>query len=175
MNCTQPCFTLPTLLRRCRRAAGRGFTLIEVMIVVAIIAILAAIAIPQYREYVVRGELTDMTTQLSTMRSNMERYYQDNRRYTDVAPFVSPCTTPPTVSTKFVLTCNQVAAAPAVPPAPATPAGFTFIATGAATGLLNGFTMTINGAGLQRTTAAPAGWGTVPVNCWVVRRGQVCP
>jgi type IV pilus assembly protein PilE len=149
--------------------------LIEVMIVVAIIAILAAIAIPSYRDYIIRGELTAMTTQLSAMRSNMERYYQDNRVYTNIGAFVSPCTSPPNVSTRFTLTCVQIAAAPAVPPAPSTAAGFTFTATGATTSVLTGFTFTINGAGLQTSTSTPAGWATTPANCWLIRRGMVCP
>lgn len=59
----------------------RGFTLIEVMIVVAIIAILAGVALPAYRDYVRRGQLPEASTGLSDLRIKMEQFYQDNRRY----------------------------------------------------------------------------------------------
>ena len=58
-----------------------GFTLIELMITVAIIAILAAIAIPSYSEYVRRGRITEAVSALSGMRVKMEQYFQDNRTY----------------------------------------------------------------------------------------------
>ena len=58
-----------------------GFTLIEVMIVVAIIAILAAIAIPNYTAYVQRSRLTEATSKLSDLRTKMEVFFQDNRSY----------------------------------------------------------------------------------------------
>jgi prepilin-type N-terminal cleavage/methylation domain-containing protein len=160
---------------RLHQSRQRGFTLIEIMIVVAIVTILAAVAIPQYREYVVRGELSDMTTQLSIAQSQMENHFNLNRTYNDSGAFVSPCTTPPTPSTKFALNCVQIPAVAAVPPAPATPASYRFEAVGATTGLLKDFTMTIDGAGQKRTTSVPTGWGTTPANCWLVRRGQVCP
>ena len=59
----------------------RGFTIIELMIAVAIIAILAAVALPAYKEYVRRGKLTESFTGLADFRGRMEQFYQDNRRY----------------------------------------------------------------------------------------------
>ena len=61
--------------------AERGFTLIEVMIVVAIIAILAGVALPSYFDYVRRGQLPEAQAALSDFRVKMEQYYQDNRNY----------------------------------------------------------------------------------------------
>src|SRR6267378_8151432 len=70
-----------------------GFTLIELMITVAIIAILAAVAIPNYTDYVKRGKLTEATSTLLSMRTKMEQYFQDNRSYTTPgAPVLAPCT-----------------------------------------------------------------------------------
>lgn len=60
---------------------ARGFTLIEVMITVAIVAILAGVALPAYREYVRRGQLPEAFAALSDFRVKMEQYYQDNRNY----------------------------------------------------------------------------------------------
>ena len=60
---------------------ARGFTLIELMITVAIAAILAAVAIPMYRDYVVRSRIIDATSRLSDFRVRMEQYFMDNRTY----------------------------------------------------------------------------------------------
>jgi len=59
----------------------RGFTLIEVMVTVAIVGILAGIAIPAYSDYVRRGQLPEAFGALSDYRVKMEQYYQDNRNY----------------------------------------------------------------------------------------------
>jgi len=58
-----------------------GFTLIEVMIVVAIVAILASVALPAYTDYIRRGKLQEATSALSDYRVKMEQYFQDNRNY----------------------------------------------------------------------------------------------
>src|SRR5688572_14616444 len=58
-----------------------GFTLIEVMITVAIVGILAAIAIPSYTQYILRGELTEAHSQLLTLRTQAEQWFQDNRTF----------------------------------------------------------------------------------------------
>jgi type IV pilus assembly protein PilE len=61
--------------------SASGFTLIELMIVVAIIAILAAIAMPSYSSYVARGKRADARTQLLQVAQFMQRFYAANDRY----------------------------------------------------------------------------------------------
>lgn len=64
-----------------QRTDQRGFTLIEVMIVVAIVAILSAVAYPSYVDYIRRGQLPEGMTNLSDYRVKLEQYYQDHRSY----------------------------------------------------------------------------------------------
>lgn len=58
-----------------------GFTLIELMIVVAVIGILSTIAYPAYNNYVARGKITEAHALLSDYNARLEQYYQDNRNY----------------------------------------------------------------------------------------------
>jgi type IV pilus assembly protein PilE len=60
---------------------AKGFTLLELMITVAIVAILASIALPSYNDYVLRGKFTEATGNLADLRVKMEQFYMDNRGY----------------------------------------------------------------------------------------------
>jgi len=66
-----------------RRAmsAERGVTLIELMVVVVVIAILGSIAVPTYRNYVLRAQRSDATTELLRIRSAQEKFFLQNHRY----------------------------------------------------------------------------------------------
>lgn len=73
------------------RRRQRGFTLIEVMITVVIVAILASVAYPSYLEYVARGHRTQLKAQMQAAQQWMERryserYFYGNEAGADTAP-----------------------------------------------------------------------------------------
>lgn len=145
--------------------SSKGFTLIEVMITVAIVAILAAIAIPSYTEYVMRARITEATSNLADMRNKMEQFYQDFRSWAPAGP-VQPCAAgtvaPLPVSPNFTFTCANLGANT-----------YTVIATGNAGTTMNGFVFTIDQFNRRATTGVAAGW-TPQAACWVVKKDGSC-
>jgi len=147
-----------------RPSPPRGFTLIEVMITVAIVAILAAVALPSYRDYVVRGALADGTNGLANIRAQMERHFLDNRTYATVGTFVTPCANANVAARTFggfVVSCSG------------TPNANSFTLQAVGSGNVSGFTYTINHLDVRATTAAPSGYGTC-ASGWIMRKGQAC-
>lgn len=127
-----------------------GFTLIELMIAVAIIAILASIALPAYNNYVMRGKLTEAFGTLGDFRVRMEQFYVDNRNYGTAG---GACGAASPSGQYFTYTC--------VVGSPATT--YTATATNNSNvglGASGDYVYTISEAGTQNTTAFAGGAGT---------------
>jgi type IV pilus assembly protein PilE len=141
----------------------QGFTLIEVMITVAIIGILTMVAYPSYRDYLVRGQLVEASNGLATVRAQMERHFQDNRTYATVGAFTTPCAAAAATRTfgNFVVSCT------------AAPTDTTFTLQAVGSGAANGFTFTVTQQDVRATTAAPTGWSTCATG-WMLKKGQTC-
>jgi type IV pilus assembly protein PilE len=137
-----------------------GFTLIEIMIVVAIIGILAAIAVPQYTDYITRSQLVEAHAGLSDLRVRMEQFYQDNRTYDGAALDNCGAGAPPT-ATNFKYSCRS------------TGQGYTAQADGSA-GRVVGFSFSINERNVRATLATPGGkWDAANMGtCWITRKGS---
>ena len=136
-------------------AAQRGFTLIEVLIVVAIVAILASIAMPSYTAYIQRSRVPAGLDALQSYFTRMEQRFQDAGSY---ANGTACALAVPTVQ-HYTVSCAI------------TGGGTGYTATAAGSGTLSGYTYTINSTGTRATTAHPKG---VPSgNCWSIK-GSSC-
>ncbi|MDW5417899.1 type IV pilin protein [Iodobacter sp. CM08] len=144
----------------------QGFTLIEVMITVAIIGILASIAVPQYSDYVTRSRLVESQSKLSDTRVRLEQFFVNNRTYMGFA-----CDQAAAGSDNFTISCPTLTATT-----------FTISATGASlTGAkkMIGFGFTLDDLN-QKTSAitganASSGWSNPTTNnCWVSKKPNIC-
>jgi type IV pilus assembly protein PilE len=143
-------------LKRNSAKAGlsqKGFTLIELMITVAIIGILAAVALPSYTAYVLRGKAAEAPSNLANLRVQMEQYYQDNRTYVG-----GNCT--PTAGTVKYFTY-------ACPVQTATT--YTLAATGKSAEGMSGFAFSIDQDNAKTSTFDGATGA-----CWLTSKGGTC-
>jgi type IV pilus assembly protein PilE len=153
----------PSGIDMIKRTLAQGFTLIEVMIVVAIVAILATIAVPSYRDYVRRSQLPEAFTYLSDYRVKLEQYFQDNRAYstdgncgTGVLNFAAP-NPPPSY---FTFSCATSG----------TYQDYTLRATGSA-GQAVGHVYTLKPSGVKATTTFMG--NSSSATCWLIK-GNEC-
>jgi len=137
------------------------------MITVAVIAILSAVALPNYREYVIRGNVPEATSRLATKQVQMEQFFQDN----PVVGYVGgPGCAPDNTSSKFFdFTCTDGGIA-------VTNVAYVITAVGKRS--MTGIKYTINQTGAKTTSilsGGPPGWSNPsPNNCWATKKGGVC-
>ena len=153
-----------------------GFTLIEMLITMVVIAILAAIAVPSYVDYVRRGKIPEATSNLQAMKTKMEQYYQDNRAYPNACVTGAPAAGQIQIPTLqyFTLACTNIGTAPNQT--------FTVSAAGGVSGgdqSMVGITFSIDQGNNRQSAVASgstmdkAGY-TGNAGCWVTRKGGTC-
>ena len=145
-----------------------GFSLIELMVVVAIVAILASIAVPSYNDYILRGKLQEAYTNLSALRVNLEQYYQDNRNYGAGGVCGIPGGATPTAQNAKYFTYGCVSGG-------ANALGDqTFTVTANGTANTAGFSFTLDQSNAKTTASVGSGWAAPAANCWVLRKDGSC-
>jgi type IV pilus assembly protein PilE len=149
---------------------SRGFTLIELMITVATLAIIAAVALPNYLDYVTRGKIVEATAGLNDMRVRMEQYYADARQYPTACVASASGPAPagklylPASTKYFSFACTLTATT------------YTVTATGRPSMGMSGFVYTIDQASVRTTASLPSGWAGAGAgsSCWITRKSGDC-
>lgn len=128
----------------------KGFTLIEMMIAVAIVGILSVVAFSAYNKYIYNSKFIEATSVLTNVKNKAEQYFQDNNSYTNLCS-ASSITSAISSTNNFSYTCVSNSDT------------FTFSANGTKT--MSGFTFTINQNSEKKTTAVKSGYNAG--NCWI--------
>ncbi len=144
-----------------RTRCAEGFSLIEVMVALAIAAIIAVFTVPSYRDHVLRSRIPEATSGLLLTGMRLEQHYQDHRSYANAARGCGIALPP---AGQFTFNCTV----------PADGQSFLLSATGRGDGSMASFGYTLDHRGAQRTTALPTDWGTVPADCWIEKRQASC-
>ncbi len=139
---------------------AKGFTLIEIMITVAIVAILGAIALPGYNNYLTRSKISEAVANLSDMRVKMEQYFLDHRTY--VGACAAGTVAPLPAGKYFTYACPTLTATT-----------YTITATGVAAQGMGNFTYQINHLNERQSAITEPGW-TASLTCWTLRKDGSC-
>ncbi len=131
---------------------ARGFTLIEMMVTVAIIGILTAVAVPAYSNYVIRARTAEAFTTLGGLQPQLEQWWANNRTYAGYKPI------DPTANFTYLISGATDS---------------TYVVTAIGKNRMVGFVYTLNQSGTRVTTGVPPGW-TANDACWVDRKGGQC-
>jgi type IV pilus assembly protein PilE len=142
----------------------RGFTLIEIMIVVVIVAILSTIASPIYQDYVIRSRIMTAIQGLSSRQVQMEQCYQDNHKYLDTCRGCPADPGEKDSQEMFVFTCTIATGGQ----------GFGLTATGVSGKPMDGFEFTVDEKDARSSTVSGhSGW-TGSTSCWITSKGGSC-
>lgn len=144
-----------------KRASQSGFTLMELMIIVAIIGILASIALPAYTDYITKSSLAEAPSVLSDIRVRLEQYYQDNpgTGYAGADGAGLPCDPAGANKTgqNFDFACSNLAQA-------------TYLITATGKNKASGFVLDVDHNNLRRSAVTKSGWTAGSGNCWVSKK-----
>jgi type IV pilus assembly protein PilE len=142
------------------RSGQAGFTLIEVMIVVAIVAILSAVALPSYTRYITRSHIPEATQALASWQLKMEQWFQDNQTYLAISG--GSCgVASPSSSSYFTFSCSA-----------SSKTAYTLHATGY--GRMAGFNYTVDQDGSKASNITASDWVGTSSSCWIVNTGGAC-